>query len=206
MSEKIGRSTCNVCHAIKERTEMFQHAFYEETGTSSGVSFSTNPSRNKSTRIGMSERTYKRKKKVWICNACWAQRPLWLITFLKMLFFSPIYPLIYKGYSKTGAIFGSIMYFIFGFAWLFGLVEVGLEGSDILKYSLEATLNEYIQEDWLRPIIGILVGPIFFVEWGGLIQIIIVAIALFYGWVSPIAMALFGNRRNQQGLPNSRLF
>ena len=57
--------------------------------------------------MGASERTYKRKKTVWICNDCWAERPIWLTTFLKTLLLSPIYTLLYQGYSKFGVVVGS---------------------------------------------------------------------------------------------------
>lgn len=211
MSEKIGRSTCVVCHAIKERTEMAQHEFYEETGKSSGVNISTNPSRRKSTRIGASERTYKRKKTVWICNDCWVERPIWLTTFLKTLLLSPIYPLLYQGYSKFGVVVGSLLYFIFGLAWSFSLIPafsevLGLNFSVNKILLVLDTVNGSIPEDWTSPIMGLLWGPSFFAEWGLIIHVPITAFALFFGWILPITQALFGSLRNQQNLPNSRIF
>ena len=198
MSEKIGRSTCVVCHAVKERTEMAQHQNYEETGTSSGVSFSTNPSRRNSTRFGSSQRTYKRKKTVWICNGCWAERPIWLTTFLKTLVLSPIYPLAYGGSSKFGVVVGSLIYVVLGIGWSFGLfISCGYTSfpNEIYSYLVMIFLGPACWTTWTPQNDGL-----------RLLIIIPIAITLFLGWVVPIAIAFVGKLRNKQGLPNSRLF
>jgi hypothetical protein len=65
---KPATKECASCHHRFPVTEMITEVQEVESGRS-GVSFSFNPARQKSGRINLGRRYY-RKRQVWICEAC----------------------------------------------------------------------------------------------------------------------------------------
>ena len=68
MARKIANSTCTVCHEICPRTEMQQISFEENSGSSLGISANVGSGKKANPRA--SARSYKRKRKAWVCNSC----------------------------------------------------------------------------------------------------------------------------------------
>ena len=72
---KIAQCACEVCHKIIPRTEAVETYITEKSGHS-GFSASSKVSDITSFNLQNfrinSGRNYYRKKKIWVCNSCWA--------------------------------------------------------------------------------------------------------------------------------------
>lgn len=99
MTRKIAQSTCMKCHGIFPRTEMQQKTIQEDGGSSFGIS--TNPSSKVKNSTRVSARSYKRKRKVWVCNECSQQDvggmiKTFFVSIFKLLFFIAILSGLYS--------------------------------------------------------------------------------------------------------------
>jgi hypothetical protein len=112
---RVATASCEICFTHTPKNEMVLKTRLVQAGESVGVSF--NPKKFTTSRFSV--RSHYRKKKMWICNSCWSQRPNYIKTLFLTFFLGPVFIPIYLGYGFLGRVIYLLTFGVFGLSWFF---------------------------------------------------------------------------------------
>ena len=120
---RVATASCEICFTHTPKNEMVLKTRLVQAGESVGVSF--NPKKFTTSRFSV--RSHYRKKKMWICNSCWSQRPnyiktLFLTFFFRACFYSHLFRIWFFGscylfINFRGVWLVMVFLFLFGIFW-----------------------------------------------------------------------------------------